>query len=242
MCTKTKPCAQKRSRSAVHQNRPKRSRSSHKLTHTRATMARSCHKHTTIMIALALLCNLPLAAALVANNHAAGPLSSAWATATPKRTTFMTRPSSSSLSLSPWDMPAIVPGTLNRSSRVTYRSFRKSTALSDAAADNVAPSAPSPPTQTKTMVATAALLLLDAQFRSLFTKYAIPFPSSLAGCGALFSTMIFLSILDEKWGDDVYQLLNPGANLLAKWLPVFFVPSLITLPLASGLGNALDVS
>jgi hypothetical protein len=29
--------------------------------------------------------------------------------------------------------------------------------------------------------------------------------------------------------------------LLAKWLPVFFVPSLITLPLASGLGNAWEV-
>jgi len=39
----------------------------------------------------------------------------------------------------------------------------------------------------------------------------------------------------------MYQVLNPGATLLAKWLPVFFVPSLITLPLASGLGNAWEV-
>jgi hypothetical protein len=48
---------------------------------------------------------------------------------------------------------------------------------------------------------------------------------------------------DEKkrMGEGLYLALNPGATLLAKWLPVFFVPSLITLPLASGLGNAREV-
>jgi putative effector of murein hydrolase len=34
-------------------------------------------------------------------------------------------------------------------------------------------------------------------------------------------------------GERVYQVLNPGANLLATWLPVFFIPSLITLPLSA---------
>jgi hypothetical protein len=57
--------------------------------------------------------------------------------------------------------------------------------------------------------------------------------------------MILLDILsgsDKKWGEMVYNTLNPGATLLAKWLPVFFVPGLITLPLASGLGNVYEVS
>ena len=63
----------------------------------------------------------------------------------------------------------------------------------------------------------------------------------MAGCGTLFTFMILLNTINEKWGDGVYDMLNPGATLLAKWLPVFFVPSLITLPLASGLGNALEV-
>ena len=63
----------------------------------------------------------------------------------------------------------------------------------------------------------------------------------MAGCGTLFTFMILLNMANEKWGDGVYDTLNPGATLLAKWLPVFFVPSLITLPLASGLGNALEV-
>jgi len=45
----------------------------------------------------------------------------------------------------------------------------------------------------------------------------------------------------KRMGEGLYRVLNPGATLLAKWLPVFFVPSLITLPLASGLGNAREV-
>ena len=93
----------------------------------------------------------------------------------------------------------------------------------------------------QTIIATALLILLDIQFRSLFLKYSIAFPSSLAGCGALFASMLLLTSLNEELGEGVYGLLNPGATLLAKWLPVFFVPSLITLPLASGLGDAWEV-
>jgi hypothetical protein len=53
--------------------------------------------------------------------------------------------------------------------------------------------------------------------------------------------MIGLSVVNEQLGEGMYQLLNPGATLLAKWLPVFFVPSLIMLPLASGLGTVWEV-
>ncbi len=93
----------------------------------------------------------------------------------------------------------------------------------------------------KTTFATALLIFLDVQFQSLFTKYSIPFPSSLAGCGALFATMIAVSTMKEEWGETIYKTLNPGSALLAKWLPVFFVPSLITLPLAGSLGNSLEI-
>ena len=49
------------------------------------------------------------------------------------------------------------------------------------------------------------------------------------------------AVSNEEWGESVYKVLTPGAALLAKWLPVFFVPSMITLPLASGLGNVWEV-
>ena len=96
-------------------------------------------------------------------------------------------------------------------------------------------------TRAKTILATSALILLDTQFRSLLARYSIPFPSSLAGCGALFAAMIALDGAGRGWGESVYGALEPGSALLAKWLPVFFVPSLITLPLASSLGSAAEV-
>ena len=61
---------------------------------------------------------------------------------------------------------------------------------------------------------------------------SISFPSSLPGCGALLTTMLITNAVKEEWGDFIYGLLAPGATLLAKWLPVFFVPSLVTLSLA----------
>ena len=95
-----------------------------------------------------------------------------------------------------------------------------------------------------TVIATLLLVLIDVRLRSFFLEYSIAFPSSLAGCGALFASMIALDTCSggNKFGEKIYDRLNPGATLLAKWLPVFFVPSLITLPLASGLGNAIEVS
>lgn len=58
--------------------------------------------------------------------------------------------------------------------------------------------------------------------------------------------MLLLQSLPNKnsstFGDGLYQLLRPGSTVLAKWLPVFFVPSLVTLPLAKSLGTAQEVA
>jgi hypothetical protein len=84
------------------------------------------------------------------------------------------------------------------------------------------------------------LVLLDVAFRRGFRHYAIDFPSSLAGCGALLATLL---IAPPKLASRLYDTLAPGSKLLAKWLSVFFVPSLITLPLLTeGAGSATEVS
>mmetsp|Transcript_26226 Transcript_26226/g.39703 ORF Transcript_26226/g.39703 Transcript_26226/m.39703 type:complete len:500 (-) Transcript_26226:80-1579(-) len=70
----------------------------------------------------------------------------------------------------------------------------------------------------------------------LFAKYAITFPSPLAGCGALLAAFLLLPS-----GNQVYDQFAPGAKVLAKWLPVFFVPSLILLPLAEGAGSPVEL-
>jgi len=81
------------------------------------------------------------------------------------------------------------------------------------------------------IVSAAAFALLDVAFRRGFEKYNVAFPSSLGGCGAVFALLL---AMPRKISDELYRFLRPGADLLAKWLPVFFVPSLVTLPLGQG--------
>ncbi|CAJ1950459.1 unnamed protein product [Cylindrotheca closterium] len=92
----------------------------------------------------------------------------------------------------------------------------------------------SPPTPT--IMSAFLLLALDVGFRRLFQKLAISFPSSLGGCCALF-----ISLLTLPGGEKMFKILSPGAALLAKWLPVFFVPSLVTLPLVGNVGPMSEI-
>jgi len=89
----------------------------------------------------------------------------------------------------------------------------------------------------KPLLAAMILIGLDVLFSKLLQAFSIGFPSSLAGCGALFVLFLF-----APGGASLYELLSPGAALFAKWLPVFFVPSLVTLPLADSLGSVEEVS
>jgi len=90
----------------------------------------------------------------------------------------------------------------------------------------------------KSMFSAAILVVLDIIFRRGFLKANISFPSSLAGCGVLFATLL---TLPSKMAEALFEKLRPGAALLAKWLPVFFVPSLVTLPLADSLGSTAEL-
>ena len=209
------------------------------------------------MMLLALAAsNISLSFALLVGNRAAvvpiSPRSSSSSSSTSRpAATFPPGVATSPSPSSSWSSPR---GGLARSRRgrghpASYSPPPSSSALSSSAA---APSAAAASASSsaegagRTAFATAALVSLDVGFRSLFAKYSIPFPSSLAGCGALFAVMLSLNAFagDDGGGgagEGLYRALNPGATLLAKWLPVFFVPSLIALPLASGIGNAWEV-
>lgn len=92
------------------------------------------------------------------------------------------------------------------------------------------------------ILSASVLILLDVAFRRLFERLAITsFPSSLGGCCALLLAMLLLPGKTTTRGDRLYSVLAPGASLLAKWLPVFFVPSLVTLPLVGRVGSSPEV-
>ena len=89
----------------------------------------------------------------------------------------------------------------------------------------------------KTVISTCALLMLDFAFKRILKASGLSFPSSLAGMGVLFATLLM-----APFGEGLYQLLQPGSNLMAKWLQVFLVPNLVILPLAPSLGSTMEVS
>ena len=195
-----------------------------------------------IPILLAAQAVLP-SSALVSNRHTSrwNPLSAASVSSRSRRN----KPSSQDGRVPPRGVNVDPSGRLwtgaagPRHSFTSARYSRTGVALASSASSSLPAALTS--TRTRTVLATSALILLDTQFRSLLARYAIPFPSALAGCGTLFASMILLDGVGKGWGESVHGALNPGAALLAKWLPVFFVPSLITLPLAGGLGSAAEV-
>jgi hypothetical protein len=84
-------------------------------------------------------------------------------------------------------------------------------------------------------------IILDKAFRSFFTANKIAFPSQLGGCIVLFIALTLSELVKTGTGEATLQALAPGAALLAKWLPVFFVPGLAMLPLAPSMGGPIEV-
>jgi len=87
-----------------------------------------------------------------------------------------------------------------------------------------------------------AFVLLDVFFRKVFKANNIAFPSQLGGCCILFGVLLLSDLISPGTGDVVFKALSPGAGVLAKWLPVFFVPGLAMIPIAPSMGSSFEVS
>ncbi|CAN0168087.1 unnamed protein product [Ectocarpus sp. 6 AP-2014] len=111
--------------------------------------------------------------------------------------------------------------------------------LSAAEATDV-PQAPTPATASSSsgpsLLATGtsftAIVVADFVLRRAFVRAGIAFPPSLAGMVVLFAGLVVLERAAPKSAEGIVSSLEPGAALLARWLPVFFAPSLVVLPLS----------
>ena len=104
------------------------------------------------------------------------------------------------------------------------------------------------PTQLCQLQSAMYFLIMDLVLRKVFHLTQIPFPSQLAGCILLFVTMVLLEWLPFAHtttgtgaGEALFRVLSPGATLITKWLPVFFVPGLAGVPLAPSMGAPIEV-
>eukprot|EP00980_Cylindrotheca_fusiformis_P009203 scaffold2003_cov139-Cylindrotheca_fusiformis.AAC.19 len=85
------------------------------------------------------------------------------------------------------------------------------------------------------------LTLIERATNRVLNAQGINFPSQLGGCIALLVFMLVAEVVSPGLGDAIFTNLSPGSALLAKWLPVFFVPGLAMLPLAPSVGSGMEV-
>lgn len=82
----------------------------------------------------------------------------------------------------------------------------------------------------------ASLYILDKTIANWLASHSIKFPSSLIG---MFGVVSVLMAVGDQLALKILNFYGPALGWVAKWLPLFYVPSLITLPLAlDGIGGS----
>lgn len=72
------------------------------------------------------------------------------------------------------------------------------------------------------------LYIADYFSKSAFVEAGIKFPSSLVG---MFAITLGLIVIGETTAAKIRSFFTPALDWIAKWLPLFYVASLVTLPL-----------
>ncbi|KAL7566879.1 hypothetical protein ACA910_021369 [Epithemia clementina (nom. ined.)] len=98
------------------------------------------------------------------------------------------------------------------------------------------------PTLTKALLGVALLAVLEAVTKKVLQSLDVKFPAMLAACLALFVFLVVTdALVSASAARGMAEFLAPGAALLAKWLPMFFVPGLALLPLAPSVGGTVEI-
>lgn len=98
-----------------------------------------------------------------------------------------------------------------------------------------------PSTQTQ-VLGIAALIAYQKLVAEIFKATNVKFPAMLGACMSLFAILLGAEAVSPSLAQSMFDGLTPGANLLAKWLPMFFAPALTLLPLSPPIGSATEVA
>lgn len=74
-----------------------------------------------------------------------------------------------------------------------------------------------------------SLFFLDRAIKAAFVANGVAFPSALAG---MFGVFALLCAVGDERADRVLSAYGGALGWIARWLPLFYVPALVTLPLA----------
>lgn len=76
------------------------------------------------------------------------------------------------------------------------------------------------------------ILAADKLLRKAFLAASIKFPSALFGMFCVFSVLMILDSTAPSAATGFMNFFEPATLFIQRWLPLFYVPSLVVLPLA----------
>lgn len=82
------------------------------------------------------------------------------------------------------------------------------------------------------VVSLGIILAVDKFLKKAFLAAAIKFPSALFGMFCIFSVLIILDLTVPAAATGLMNFFEPALMFIQRWLPLFYVPSLVVLPLA----------
>lgn len=82
------------------------------------------------------------------------------------------------------------------------------------------------------VVSLGIILAVDKALKKGFTAAMIKFPSALFGMFCIFSVLSILDVIRPAAATALVDFFEPATTFIQRWLPLFYVPSLVVLPLA----------
>ncbi|GAB2296073.1 Plastidal glycolate/glycerate translocator 1, chloroplastic [Dionaea muscipula] len=82
------------------------------------------------------------------------------------------------------------------------------------------------------VVSLGLILAMDKLLKKAFVVTAIKFPSALFGMFCVFSILMILDSTVPVAAMSLMNFFQPALLFIQRWLPLFYVPSLVVLPLA----------
>ena len=93
-------------------------------------------------------------------------------------------------------------------------------------------STPSATEHGKLVASAGALFALDKTLEHVLKTAGVKFPSALVGMFGLLAVMLVAEkIAGEEKANEIKALVAPALSWITSWLPVFYVPSLVVIPL-----------
>ncbi|MBA0825530.1 hypothetical protein Goarm_022107, partial [Gossypium armourianum] len=82
------------------------------------------------------------------------------------------------------------------------------------------------------VVSLGIVLAMDKFLKQVFVAAAIKFPSALFGMFCIFSVLVILDTTIPAAATSLMNFFEPALMFIQRWLPLFYVPALVVLPLS----------